>query len=106
MDRAVKISVGGLSPTINWRDLAKEEFALPPLEEQRRIVEVLQVAESSVETLINLKNNQGRCIEAGHRKIFRDLDAPVVAIGDVAHRVTNGFVGSAAKHSSMKASRT
>ena len=23
MDRAVKISVGGLSPTINWRDLAK-----------------------------------------------------------------------------------
>jgi len=41
MDRAVKISVGGLSPTINWRDLAKEEFALPPLEEQRRIVEAL-----------------------------------------------------------------
>lgn len=44
MDRAVKISVGGLSPTINWRDLAKEEFALPPLEEQRRIAEVLQAA--------------------------------------------------------------
>jgi type I restriction enzyme, S subunit len=37
MERAVKISVGGLSPTINWKDLAKEEFALPPIEEQRRI---------------------------------------------------------------------
>jgi type I restriction enzyme S subunit len=47
MDRAVKISVGGLSPTINWSDLAREEFALPPLEEQRRIAEVLQAAESS-----------------------------------------------------------
>ena len=46
MDRAVKISVGGLSPTINWNDLAKEAFALPPLEEQRRIAEVLQAAES------------------------------------------------------------
>lgn len=42
MDRAVKISVGGLSPTINWKDLAKEEFSLPPLETQRRIAKVLQ----------------------------------------------------------------
>ena len=31
--------VGSLSPTINWTDLAKEEFALPPLEEQRRLAE-------------------------------------------------------------------
>lgn len=45
MDRAVKISVGGLSPTINWSDLAKEEFALPPLEEQGQILEALQAAE-------------------------------------------------------------
>ena len=51
MDRAVKISVGGLSPTINWRDLAKEEFALPRLEEQRRIAEVLQAAQELKERL-------------------------------------------------------
>lgn len=31
MHRAVKISVGGLSPTINWGDLAREEFILPTL---------------------------------------------------------------------------
>jgi hypothetical protein len=36
MDRAQRISVGSLSPTINWKTLAKEEFALPPLEEQKR----------------------------------------------------------------------
>ena len=53
MDRAVKISVGGLSPTINWRDLAKEEFALPPLEEQRRISEVLQKGHAAVESKKN-----------------------------------------------------
>ena len=51
MDRAVKISVGGLSPTINWKDLAREEFALPPLEEQRRIAEVLQVTTNLSEKL-------------------------------------------------------
>lgn len=33
MERAKEISVGSLSPTINWKALAQEEFALPPLEE-------------------------------------------------------------------------
>ena len=60
MDRAVMISVGGLSPTINWKDLAKEEFALPPLEEQRRIAEVLQAAEIYRVTLVNLENEARR----------------------------------------------
>lgn len=41
MERAKEISVGSLSPTINWKTLAKEEFVLPPLEEQRRIAKVL-----------------------------------------------------------------
>ncbi len=54
MDRAVKISVGGLSPTINWRDLAKEEFALPALEDQSQIAEVLQAARQAYERLTTL----------------------------------------------------
>ena len=41
MERAKEISVGSLSPTINWKTLAREMFALPPLDEQRRIAEVL-----------------------------------------------------------------
>jgi type I restriction enzyme, S subunit len=40
MSRAVEISVGSLSPTINWKTMAVQEFALPPMEEQRRIVEL------------------------------------------------------------------
>ncbi|MCX6842054.1 MAG: restriction endonuclease subunit S [candidate division WOR-3 bacterium] len=47
-DRAMMISVGGLSPTINWSTLAKQEFALPPISEQRRIAEILWAAEASV----------------------------------------------------------
>jgi type I restriction enzyme S subunit len=35
MDTAVRISVGGLSPTINWKDLARQEFELPSLDEQK-----------------------------------------------------------------------
>lgn len=41
MKRALEISVGSLSPTINWKTLAAQEFALPPLDEQRRIAELL-----------------------------------------------------------------
>ena len=44
MERAVRISVGGLSPTINWRDLKEQEFELPSLEEQRILSEKLWAA--------------------------------------------------------------
>ncbi len=41
MKRAVEISVGSLSPTINWTTLKLEEFALPPLPQQGRMAEML-----------------------------------------------------------------
>ena len=44
MDTAVRISVGGLSPTINWKDLAKQEFELPSLEEQKVLADKLWAA--------------------------------------------------------------
>ncbi|MDL2241739.1 restriction endonuclease subunit S [Bacteroidales bacterium OttesenSCG-928-L03] len=47
--RAIDISVGGLSPTINWKDLAKQEFSLPPKEEQARLAELLWTADDVVE---------------------------------------------------------
>lgn len=35
--KAIEISVGSLSPTINWRVLAKQEFLLPPKDKQREL---------------------------------------------------------------------
>lgn len=49
-ERAMSISVGSLSPTINWKTLAQQEFALPPLDEQRRIAEILWAADEVIET--------------------------------------------------------
>ncbi|MEZ4592134.1 MAG: restriction endonuclease subunit S [Chloroflexota bacterium] len=51
MNRALEISVGSLSPTINWKTLAKQEFALPPLEEQRRIAKLLLATNKVYENL-------------------------------------------------------
>lgn len=44
MERALSISVGSLSPTINWKALAAEEFLLPPIQEQARLLEALVAA--------------------------------------------------------------
>lgn len=41
LDAAIKISVGSLSPTINWRDLRELKFCLPDLETQRKLAKVL-----------------------------------------------------------------
>ncbi|TLU88388.1 MAG: hypothetical protein FDX30_02865 [Chlorobium sp.] len=56
MERAIEISVGSLSPTINWNTLRVEELPLPPLDEQKRISEILWAADEAVERNVLLKN--------------------------------------------------
>jgi len=55
MNRAIEISVGSLSPTINWGTLRDQEFALPPIEEQKRIAEILWAADRSLEEYARAK---------------------------------------------------
>ena len=42
---ALGTSAGSLSPRTKWQELAKYEFVLPPLDEQKRIVEVIAAAD-------------------------------------------------------------
>jgi type I restriction enzyme S subunit len=44
LDKAIKISVGSLSPTINWSALKELEFELPTLDKQRRLADILWAA--------------------------------------------------------------
>ncbi len=48
MSRAVEISVGSLSPTINWTTLKLEQFDLPPLNQQRRIAEICSTIDEAI----------------------------------------------------------
>ena len=41
LDSAIKISVGSLSPTINWQDLRELEFELPDLASQKKLAAIL-----------------------------------------------------------------
>jgi restriction endonuclease S subunit len=63
MDRAEQISVGSLSPTINWGTLKEQQFALPPLEEQRRIADALLASERCFQQYSQLETAE-RCLES------------------------------------------
>lgn len=45
---AVKTSAGSLSPRTNWTHLANYEFPLPPVDEQRRIADLLWAADDVI----------------------------------------------------------
>jgi len=48
MDRALQISVGSLSPTINWKTLAEQEFIIPSLPDQHQDASILWAAEDCI----------------------------------------------------------
>lgn len=45
LDGAIRVSVGSLSPTANWKDLRTLEFNLPSLGKQRELADILSEAE-------------------------------------------------------------
>ena len=55
-DAAIRISVGSLSPTINWSTLKDLEFSLPDMEEQERLAELLWAANNTKEAYKKLLN--------------------------------------------------
>jgi type I restriction enzyme S subunit len=67
---ALKTSAGGLSPRTNWKDLAKYELALPPLDEQGRILEVLTLHDRSVDALQAVRTALGRLRESSLASAF------------------------------------
>ena len=86
MNRAVEISVGSLSPTINWTTLKLEEFDLPPLDQQRRIAEILWAVDEAIETSIAqydaLSALKRTAVE--QRTVFGSTESTVRLLGDVA----------------------
>jgi type I restriction enzyme S subunit len=64
MKRAVEISVGSLSPTINWKTMAVQEFAVPPVKEQQSAVTQLRAAADYCYALEDAYVSTGRMLQA------------------------------------------
>ena len=53
-EHSIKKSKGSVNPYVNFSDIAAYEFALPPLDEQRRIANILSAIESLRQRLFDL----------------------------------------------------
>lgn len=91
---AVGTSAGSLSPRTNWSNLADFVFVLPPIKEQRRIFEVLNVAESSVSALEEAKAHHDELLKSYIQEEFVRFDSeyPHKTANELMKKITVGIV--------------
>jgi restriction endonuclease S subunit len=96
MERAIEISVGSLSPTINWKTLRVQEFPLPTLDEQKRIAEILWAADEAV----NAFTSSLSVVQQSRNALLNELAAkehPKMPLGQVLTYASDGPFGSKLK---------
>ena len=112
MNEAVRISVGGLSPTINWKTLKECEFDLPPIEKQRELAELLWAANDLKESYKKLITATDEMLKAKFREMFGECGMmsaecgvkwPTVELVSVCRR--SGEYGMAASADSFDESK-
>jgi type I restriction enzyme, S subunit len=86
-------SKGSVNPYVNFSDLAWYEFALPPLEEQRRIISLLAASNKLTSSLTELKECLDLAIEAFLDDILRrSALVEQVTVDQICNEVTVGIV--------------
>lgn len=84
LDEAIKISVGSLSPTINWRDLKDLEFNIPPIEKQDVLADQLWAMEETKEAYNQLLIATDALVKSQFIEMFGDENGyPKVKIEDL-----------------------
>lgn len=89
-EHAVGTSAGSLSPRTNWTSLADFEFSLAPLEEQARLVGVLQAIEQTAESHQEVRGLANQLVRA----LLSDAlsrEWPVVELGSVVQGTQYGL---------------
>lgn len=93
MQRAIDISVGSLSPTINWKTLRIQEFPLPPKDEQRRIADILWAADEALEAFTDAQKHSAALLQAFSKiaSRFRRLRMELLVIHALSWRSAAHF---------------
>lgn len=93
-DFSVKNSKGSVNPYINFSDLALFEFALPPMEEQRRIIEILTTADEAVASLEDAIKKNKKLIDIFIQGAFVRFDADFEhkTSSEIMEKITVGIV--------------
>lgn len=88
MHRAVDISVGGLSPTINWTHLKEEEFRVPPKTEQKKLVELLNSIDHVIQRDFQLLEKINGTLDTSIEKLLHGIDMVGKTIQSVINEIT------------------
>ncbi len=95
LDAAIKISVGSLSPTINWRDLKILEFDLPDKVTQRKLAEVLWSINDTMEAYKKLISATDELVKSQFIEWFgtpfsNPMRWPVCPLSEVISAIVSG----------------
>lgn len=90
-DAAIRISVGSLSPTINWSALKELEFVLPDMNEQEKLADLLWAANNTKEAYKKLLYLTDELVKSQFIEMFASgQDFPVRLLSEVS-TVTGGL---------------
>ena len=79
-DEAIRISVGSLSPTVNWKDLKNVVFDLPSIDEQKRLASVLWAINDTIESYKRLISATDDLVKSQFIEMFSGCK--MVRLGD------------------------
>ena len=98
-EHALQTSAGSLSPRTRWRDIARNEFPLPPKDEQRRIAEILWAADEAGERwLAALENLRVLQAVASFASFRGGSKVSLIPSPELCEKITVGIVVKPAKY--------
>ena len=90
LDEAIRVSVGSLSPTANWKDLRTLEFDLPSPGKQRELAGILSEAESLKGHYRKLLTTCDDVVKSQFVEIFSKKEFPLTPLSQACTKITDG----------------
>lgn len=92
MNAAIRISVGSLSPTVNWKTLKELEFDIPTLEQQRESAKILKSANELKESYQALLLKTDDLVKSQFIEMFGDPETnskglPIATLPDLGENL-------------------
>ena len=91
LDEAIRVSVGSLSPTANWKDLRTLEFNLPSLGKQRELAVILSEAEQLKGHYRSLLVACDDVVKSQFVEMFESKGYPICHLSTLASSMRNGL---------------
>ena len=83
-ENSVRNSKGSVNPYINWKDIAKYEFLLPPKDQQAQLAKLLRAMDEVIEKekeVVNSLHLSSKVIAANHLTVVRTNN--IIKLGEI-----------------------